>query len=92
MAPFCHNAILFAFKWEDFINCLNSFKSHESESNKNFIKDIPLFSQKNIDSIKAFCEICVFAKGDMILKDGDEPDHFYMIKQGRVKVEKWVKV
>lgn len=71
---------------------MNSFKSHESESNKNFIKDIPLFSQKNIDSIKAFCEICVFAKGDMILKDGDEPDHFYMIKQGRVKVEKWVKV
>lgn len=74
------------------MNCLNSFKSHESESNKIFIKDIPLFDNKNIDAVKTFCEISVFAKGDIILKEGDEPVHFYMIKQGKVKVEKWVKV
>lgn len=79
-------------KREDFLNCLNSFKAHESESNKNFIKDIPLFYNKNIDAIKTYCEISVFAKGDIILKEGEEPTNFYMIKQGKVKVEKRVKV
>jgi len=78
--PLFIGCIMLAFKRDDFMNCLSAYKVHEAESNKNFIKKIPLFQNKNIDVINTYCEISVYAKGDVIIKDGDEPECLYMIK------------
>lgn len=71
---------------------MSQFKQTESESNKNFLWQIPIFQNRNIDNIKNFCEVSVYAQGDCILKEGQEPDYFYMVKQGKVKVEKKITV
>ena len=38
------------------------------------------------------CEVQVYALGDTIIREGTEPEFFYMIKSGKVKAEKKITV
>ena len=74
------------------MSSIRAYKQQESETNKEHLSHISLFTGKPLDRVKACCDIQVYMQGDTFLKEGDEPHHFYIVKHGQVKVEKKIKV
>lgn len=65
------------------------FSFFENYKNKQLLKKIPLFKDLRKKELNALCDViekAIFNTNDIIIREGDIGDFFYIIKQGSVKV------
>lgn len=65
--------------------------SKESAANMAFLKKVPILSSllnTEISAIDSALEEEIFNKGDTVIKQGDDGDKFYIIKNGQAKIIK----
>jgi CRP-like cAMP-binding protein len=64
-------------------------RKYRERSLKNHLKSVPLFESLDEDFIDHLCEnveLQTYHKGEVICRQGEAPERFYLIRQGMVKV------
>ncbi|MCR4393297.1 MAG: Crp/Fnr family transcriptional regulator [Dehalococcoidales bacterium] len=57
----------------------------------NLLKRVPIFSslsENELAELSAFVRECRFAAGDYIFWEGDSPEWFYLVAEGKIKISK----
>lgn len=78
-----------------FKKALSDLINEEFESNYEFVKDIPFFKQFSKSQLKNIVSHLVvnrYAKNEYIVREGEDANSYYIIKQGELAVLKDNKV
>lgn len=66
-----------------------------SDSDKEFLKGVPIFAGMTDDQltrIGSICERRVFRSGEMVVREGDQGDEMYLVFSGQAGVSKCIEV